>query len=119
MIPFGIMEVKLQVGHQETFRALADPSRRAILMHLSNGDMTIGEVSEHFAMTRAAVKKHLTILEEGHLVSVKARGRERINHLEPLAFKSVSDWIGYFDQFWDERLAALQTAVEKHEREKK
>ncbi len=113
------MEDQLQLGQQETFRALADPSRRAILMYLSHGDMTIGEVSDHFAMTRAAVKKHLTILEEGNLISVEPKGRERINRLEPMALKSVADWIGYFDQFWDERLAALQKAVEKHEREKK
>ncbi|MGB7285543.1 MAG: metalloregulator ArsR/SmtB family transcription factor [Salaquimonas sp.] len=108
----------MQLGNQETFRALADPSRRSILVLLSKSDMTIGEVSDHFDMTRAAVKKHLTILETGKLISVHSKGRERINRLEPLALKSVAEWIGYFDQFWDERLAALQAAVEKHEREK-
>lgn len=118
MIPFGIMEEKLNLGHQPAFRALADPSRRAILFHLAENDMTIGEVSEHFDMTRAAVKKHLTILEEGQLISVESRGRKRINRLEPLALKSVSDWINHFSGFWDERLSALQYAVEKHERKK-
>tara|TARA_R110000751_G_scaffold271365_3_gene371416 strand:+ start:12302 stop:12649 length:348 start_codon:yes stop_codon:yes gene_type:complete len=101
---------------QGAFRALADPTRRAILMHLSARDMTIGEVTEHFSITRAAVKKHLTILEEGQLISVQASGRERINHLEPLGLKSVSDWINHFNQFWDERLLDLQRAVEDHER---
>ncbi|MEH6631256.1 MAG: metalloregulator ArsR/SmtB family transcription factor [Halopseudomonas aestusnigri] len=97
---------------QETFKALADPTRRMILTHLSNGDMTIGEVTGHFDMTRAAVKKHLTILEDGQLISVHTQGRERINRLEPEGLKTVSEWIGYFDQFWDDRLGALRAAVE-------
>lgn len=102
---------------QGTFRALADPTRRAILLHLSEQDMTIGEVCGHFDMTRAAVKKHLTILEEGALISVHAKGRERINRLEPLALKSVADWLNHFNRFWDERLAQLQHAVEAEDSE--
>jgi len=81
--------------------------------------MTIGEVAANFDMTRAAVKKHLTILQDGNLISVEIRGRERINHLEPMALKSVSEWINYFSNFWDTRLSALQTAVNKNERKKK
>ncbi|NNE85288.1 MAG: winged helix-turn-helix transcriptional regulator [Alphaproteobacteria bacterium] len=100
------------------FRALADPTRRNILMFLSERDMTIGEVSDRFEITRAAVKKHLAILEEGELISVHARGRERINHLEPNALKTVSDWLGYFSRFWDERLAKLDEAVERQETKK-
>ena len=107
------MEEILLHQPQEVFRALADPSRRAILLHLSKKDMTIGEVAENFEMTRAAVKKHLTILEEGKLISVKARGRERVNRLEPAAMKPVSEWINYFSQFWDERLTALKNEIEK------
>ncbi|MEX3008545.1 ArsR/SmtB family transcription factor [Hoeflea sp. TYP-13] len=101
---------------QGAFRALADPTRRDILMHLSSRDMTIAEVADNFAMTRAAVKKHLTILEEGNLITVRAQGRERINRLEPLGLKSVADWVGYFNRFWDDRLLELQRAVEDHER---
>lgn len=101
--------------NQPVFRALADPSRRAILLHLAKQEMTIAEVADNFEMTRAAVKKHLTILEEGNLISVETRGRERINKLEPMALKPVSDWLSFFNQFWDERLSALETAVENHE----
>lgn len=97
---------------QGAFRALADPTRRTILMHLSSQDMTIGEVANHFDITRAAVKKHLIILEEGALISVHIVGRERINRLEPLGLKSVADWVNHFSSFWDGRLAALQKAVE-------
>ena len=104
---------------QGAFRALSDPTRRAILMHLSRQDMTIGEVVERFDVTRAAIKKHLTILEEGELIRVDAQGRERINRLQPQGLKVVSDWVAYFDRFWDDRLAALQQAVEQHEQAKR
>ncbi|TQV80916.1 ArsR/SmtB family transcription factor [Denitrobaculum tricleocarpae] len=103
---------------QGAFRALADPTRRDILLLLSHQDMTIGEVVDRFDITRAAVKKHLTILEEGALISVHPSGRERINRLEPLGLKSVTDWLNHFNQFWDERLQALQIAVEQEEKKK-
>ena len=100
---------------QGAFRALADPTRRAILMHLSHGEMTIGDVVGKFDITRAAVKKHLTILEEGALISVEPRGRERINRLQPSGIRSAAQWIGFFDQFWDDKLADLKSAVESEE----
>ncbi len=98
---------------QPTFRALADPTRREILLMLRRRDLTIAEVSENFDMTRAAVKKHLTVLSDGGLITVKTRGRERINSLSPKGIKPVLDWLGYFDSFWDDRLTALKTAIEK------
>jgi len=102
---------------QGAFRALADPTRRTILMYLGAGDMTIGEVAMRFDITRAAVKKHLNILEEGALISVHTSGRERINRLEPFGLRSVSDWVNHFSQFWDEHLIALQKAVETDHQE--
>ncbi len=109
----------LHAEAQGAFRALADPTRRQILMHLSAQEMSIGEVTDRFSMTRAAIKKHLNILEEGHLISVHVNGRERINRLEPVGLKSASDWLGYFDQFWDDKLGALGAAIQAHEKQKK
>lgn len=98
---------------QPAFRALSDPTRRTILKHLAGNDMTIAQVADNFDMTRAAVKKHLTILTDGGLVTVTARGREKINSLNPDGFKPVLSWLEFFDQFWDDRLADLKTAIEK------
>lgn len=98
---------------QPSFRALADPTRRDILTLLHGGPMTIAEVSGHFDMTRAAVKKHLTVLSDGGLITVEARGRERINRLNPDGFLPILDWLTYFDAFWDTKLAALKAAIEK------
>ncbi|TDT75051.1 ArsR family transcriptional regulator [Litoreibacter halocynthiae] len=101
------------ITEQPTFKALADPTRRAILRQLANSDMTIAQVSNNFDMTRAAVKKHLTVLSDGGLITVRTRGRERVNALNPDGFAPVRDWLGFFEQFWDDRLTDLKTAIEK------
>ncbi len=98
---------------QPTFRALADPTRRDILLMLRDREMTIAEVAQNFDMTRAAVKKHLTVLSDGGLITVRAQGRERINALNPTGMAPIRDWLTFFDAFWDDRLNALKTAIEK------
>lgn len=97
------------------FKALGDPTRQQILGLLATQDMTIGEVVDHFDMTRAGVKKHMKLLEAGRLISVQPNGRERINSLNKEGFAAVSQWVAYFDQFWDEKLDALAAVVEKEE----
>ncbi|MGH1357506.1 MAG: ArsR/SmtB family transcription factor [Burkholderiaceae bacterium] len=97
---------------QSSFRALGDPTRRAILMRLSQNDMTITEVVDSFDLTRTAVRKHLTILEEGQLITLTSRGKERVSKLNLAGIKSTADWFNYFDQFWDSALGSLKSAVE-------
>lgn len=98
---------------QTCFRALADPTRRNIVMLLSQNDMTIVQLTDKFDMTRAAVKKHLNVLSDGGLITVRTSGRERINSLNTAGFAPVLNWLEHFDQFWDDRLADLKTAIEK------
>lgn len=98
---------------QQGFRALADPTRRDILIMLAQKEMTIAEVAENFDMTRAAVKKHLTVLQHGNLISVRTDGRTRVNALRPEGVRHIFDWFTYFDAFWDERLTAMKTSIEK------
>ena len=97
------------------FKALGDPTRQQIMALLAGQDMTIGQVVDHFDMTRAGVKKHMKLLEAGQLITVKAEGRERINSLNHEGFKSIMQWIAYFDQFWDDRLDALASLIEQEE----
>ncbi|WP_299078196.1 metalloregulator ArsR/SmtB family transcription factor [uncultured Ruegeria sp.] len=103
----------MHIQTQNAFRALADPTRRDIVQILAAQEMTIGQLTDRFDMTRAAVKKHLTVLSDGGLISVEARGRERINRLEPQGLAPVLDWLSYFDQFWDDRLNSLKEAIER------
>lgn len=98
---------------QSIFRALADPTRREILLLLRDRDMTIAEVAAKFEMTRAAVRKHLTVLTESGLITIRAVGRERFNSLEPQGMAPIHDWLKYFDSFWDKNLSALKSAIEK------
>ncbi|MEM9433920.1 MAG: metalloregulator ArsR/SmtB family transcription factor [Pseudomonadota bacterium] len=95
------------------FRALADPTRRSILRMLATQDMTIAEVAENFEMTRAAVKKHLLILNEGNLITVETDGRSRRNALNADGLKHLVDWFSFFDTFWDDKLLTLKTEIEK------
>jgi len=97
---------------QTVFRAISDPTRRAIIGMLADQAMSVGEVADHFDMTRPAIAKHLKILGEGGLITVEAKGRERINRLNPAPLQSISEWISVFDRFWDERLAKLKEEVE-------
>ena len=98
---------------QMGFRALADPTRRSILQLLANNNLTIAEVADNFQMTRAAVKKHLTILHEGNLISVQIQGRSRLNYLNTDGLQQLMSWFDFFDTFWDERLNTLKTEIEK------
>ncbi len=98
---------------QPVFRALADPTRRAIIDMLAEGDRPIADIASAFDMTRPAVAKHLAILREGGVIAMERRGREHIHRLNPQALKTAADWLGYFDRFWDDRLAKLKKVVEK------
>lgn len=98
---------------QPVFRALSDPTRRAIIAMLADSPQAIGDIADQFAMSRPAIAKHLAVLKEGGIITVAARGRERINHLNPAALKTAADWLQHFDRFWDYRLATLKDIVEQ------
>ncbi len=97
---------------QAVFSALSHPTRRAIIGLLANRSLSVNQISSHFKMSRPAVAKHLKILQAGDIISVKAKGRERINALEPLTLKSVEDWLSHYSHFWDAKLATLKSTIE-------
>jgi DNA-binding transcriptional ArsR family regulator len=97
---------------QMVFRAISDPTRRSIMALLADKEQSLNEIAANYDMTRPAVTKHLNILKEGGLISVRAQGRERLHRLQPEALKTVADWVNFFSQFWDEKLADLKQAVE-------
>ena len=81
------------------FSALADPTRRAILTMLLEDDMAVTDVAEPFAMSLAAISKHLTVLAEARLISQEKRGRVKWCKLEPDAMRAATVWIQGFGQF--------------------
>ncbi|MEM8632596.1 MAG: metalloregulator ArsR/SmtB family transcription factor [Pseudomonadota bacterium] len=81
------------------FQALADPTRRAILVMLLEDDMAVTDVAEPFEMSLAAISKHLTVLTRAGLISQERRGRVKWCKLEPDALKDASVWMQSFGQF--------------------
>ena len=90
-----------------TFSALADPTRRAILARLSEGEATVGELAAPFDMTFAAVSKHLRVLEGAGLVTRGRNAQYRPARLDARPLAAASVWIGGYAQFWDDSLGAL------------
>jgi DNA-binding transcriptional ArsR family regulator len=97
------------------FGALADPTRRAILTRLAEGEATVAELAAPFAMSQPAISKHLKVLEQAGLVSRTRRATARLSHLEAGPLREVTTWLARYQRFWDESherldelLAALQ-----------
>jgi len=97
-----------------TFGALADPTRRAILAHLSESpDATVGEIARPFAMTLPAVSKHLRVLEDAGLLARRREGREHHCRVLPAPMRTASEWIARYEKFWEGRLDALARYLEE------
>jgi DNA-binding transcriptional ArsR family regulator len=90
-----------------TFAALADPTRRAILTHLSAGEATVGQLAEPFALTQQAISKHIKVLERAGLISRSRSAQARPCRIEPARFEIVADWIGQHRRMWQERYDRL------------
>ena len=91
----------------DTFAALADPTRRAILARLSLGETSVLELSKPFDISGPAISRHLKVLEKAGLIT---RGREaqwRPCKIEPQALKGVDDWLERYRRFWEEKLDRL------------
>jgi DNA-binding transcriptional ArsR family regulator len=83
------------------FAALADPTRRAILARLCEGEATVNELAEPFDMSLPAVSKHLKVLEKAGLISRSREAQWRPAKLEPMALKGVADWLEHYRRYWD------------------
>ena len=90
-----------------TLAALADPTRRGILARLSTGDATVGELAEPFAMSLAAVSKHLKVLETAGLISRGRQAQWRPCHLEAEPLEAVTEWLEDYRRFWDRSFKGL------------
>ena len=102
----------------ETFAALADPTRRAILARLADGDASVTELAQPFAMSLPAISRHLKVLERAGLIS---RGRDaqfRPCHLQSGALKSASDWLEHYSRFWTESFDRLDVHLHEMKRQK-
>ena len=96
-----------------TFAALADPTRRAMLARLSQGEATVGQLAEPFDLTFAAISKHLAVLEAAGLVSRGRDAKFRPARLDATPLANASAWISDYERFWQDNLGALNTYLER------
>jgi DNA-binding transcriptional ArsR family regulator len=92
----------------DTFSALADPTRRAILTHLATGESTVTELAKPFKMTMPAITKHLKVLERAGLIQRTRDAQRRPCQLQAAPLREVADWIEQYRQFWEQRLDRLE-----------
>lgn len=112
-----------------TFSALADPTRRAILARLSNGEASVQDLARPFKMSLPAVSKHLKVLENAHLIRRSRSAQWRPCYLEAAPLKEAADWVEQYRKFWEEsfdrldaylyQLQAATTEPKKEKRRKK
>jgi DNA-binding transcriptional ArsR family regulator len=97
----------------ETFAALADPTRRAILARLARGEATVTELAEPFAMSLPAISRHLKVLERAGLIPRSRAARWRPCTLAPEPLRAVDDWLAGYRQFWGESFARLDDYLDE------
>ena len=101
------------------FHALADPTRRAMLRQLADGEHSVGELARPFDMSFAAAAKHVKVLEEAGLLSRTIEGRTHRCRIEAGPLAEADRWIAYYQRFWTARLDDLETALLRHAHQKK
>jgi DNA-binding transcriptional ArsR family regulator len=92
----------------DPFQAIADPSRRQILLMLTKDKLSINSLAGNFEMSRPAVSKHVRVLNEAGLIQITDQGRERLCELREDGFDEIKNWLIFFDQFWKEKLQNLE-----------
>ena len=99
---------------RDVFQAIADPTRRAILLLVASQSMAAGAIASNFDTARPTVSKHLQILTECELLEQEQNGREIYYHLNPLKIKEIADFIEPFRRMWDDKFNKLEDVMKKY-----
>lgn len=103
---------------RDVFQAIADPTRRAILLLVASQSMTAGAIAANFDTARPTVSKHLQILTECELLKSEQDGREIYYHFNPKKMKDVAEFIEPFRKMWDDRFNKLEAVMKKYQAKK-
>jgi DNA-binding transcriptional ArsR family regulator len=101
----------MALQNPDTFQAIADTTRREMLMLLSRDKLSINALASNFDISRPAISKHVKVLYEVGLISIADQGRERYCELNPQGFNELRDWLTYYDQFWKQKLQKFETLL--------
>ena len=99
---------------RDVFQAIADPTRRSILLLVTSQAMTAGAIAANFDTARPTVSKHLQILTECDLLAQEQNGREIYYHINAKKMREVADFIEPFRQLWDDRFNKLETIMKNY-----
>ena len=100
----------------DTFLAIADPTRRSIVMSLAQSERSFGELADQFEMTRPAVSQHLKVLRDAGVVDVRPDAQRRIYSLSDSGLSEVDAWLGKVREYWSPRLDKLEQLLgDKHD----
>ena len=103
---------------RDVFQAIADPTRRAILLLVATQSMTAGAIASNFDTARPTVSKHLQILTECELLEQKQNGREIYYNINATKMKEAADFIEQFRKIWDDRYNKLEEVMKKYKPKK-
>ena len=103
---------------RDVFQAIADPTRRGILLLLASQSLTAGAIAANFDTARPTVSKHLQILTECELLEQEQQGREMYYHFNPQKIKEIADFIEPFRKSWDAKFTKLETIMKKYKAKK-
>ncbi|GAC1576173.1 MAG: metalloregulator ArsR/SmtB family transcription factor [Polyangiales bacterium] len=98
---------------EDVFRAIADPTRRAILDRLRAGPAQAGVLASDFRQSRPAISRHLRVLREARLVTEERSGRARVYAIDPVPLQRVSGWVEGYRSFWQSSLNRLKRHIER------
>ncbi|WP_371878795.1 ArsR/SmtB family transcription factor [Conexibacter sp. DBS9H8] len=96
----------------DAFNAVAEPRRRQIVDLLANGERAVGDLVQELALGQPQVSKHLRVLREVGLLTVRDQGRQRLYRLNGLALKPIHDWVSSYERLWSERFELLDDVLD-------
>jgi DNA-binding transcriptional ArsR family regulator len=112
-----IIDVGTLESKSDVYFAIADPTRRALLVRLAkDGERNVSDLLAPFSISQPAVSKHLRILREAKLVRSRKEGRERLYAIEPRKLRQVYDWVSHFEKYWEQKLDALGEYLDRKNR---
>ncbi len=100
-------------AHTTVFDAIADPTRRRLLLMLREGEMGASDLARPFDTTQSAISQHLAILSRAGLVQYRREGRRRYYRVRPRPLREVADWVAFFERFWDKKFEALSDYLQR------
>lgn len=105
--------VERSINLDLVFQSLADPTRRDILRRVGSAELSVGEITQHYALTFGAISKHIKVLEKAALVIKSRRGKEQMVKLAPEALIVATEYLDWYKPFWTDRLESLDAYLKE------